>query len=147
MGGARGGAELVRRQRLLQARRRRECAGLCEEGRGKLPFALATTLRSATAFTILPSRKLLSKAFYRHDFEFVGDVPPGDPWKGLRLVVFLNLTSLFEPVFLGMTPARFIWRLAAHGVVPAADKTTDRPLVGMVFKFIAHRVKIGRAHV
>ena len=99
-----------------------------------------TILRSAIVFTILFSLKILSKIFYRHDFEFVGDVPPGDPWKGLRLVVFLNHTSLFEPVFLGVTPARFIWRLAAHGVVPAADKTTDRPLVGMVFKFIAHRV-------
>ena len=37
-------------------------------------------------------------------------------------------------------PARFIWRLAAHGVVPAADKTTGRPLVGLVFKFVAHHV-------
>jgi hypothetical protein len=99
-----------------------------------------TILRSAIVFTILFSLKILSKIFYRHDFELVGDVPPGDPWKGLRLVVFLNHTSLFEPVFLGVTPGRFIWRLAAHGVVPAADKTTDRPLVGMVFKFIAHRV-------
>ena len=99
-----------------------------------------TILRSAIVFTILFSLKILSKVFYRHDFEFVGDVPPGDPWKDLRLVVFLNHTSLFEPVFLGVPPARFIWRLAAHGVVPAADKTTDRPLVGIVFKFIAHRV-------
>ena len=99
-----------------------------------------TILRSAIVFTILFSLKILSKIFYRHDFGFVGDVPAGDPWKDLRLVVFLNHTSLFEPVFLGVTPARFIWRLAAHGVVPAADKTTDRPLVGMVFKFIAHRV-------
>jgi hypothetical protein len=55
-------------------------------------------------------------------------------------VVFLNHTSLFEPVFLGVPPASFIWRLAAHGVVPAADKTTERPLVGMIFKFIAHQV-------
>lgn len=99
-----------------------------------------TILRSAIVFTILFSLKILSKIFYRHDFGFVGEVPAGDPWKGLRLVIFLNHTSLFEPVFLGVTPARFIWRLAAHGVVPAADKTTDRPLVGMVFKFIAHRV-------
>jgi len=99
-----------------------------------------TILRSAIVFTILFSLKILSKIFYRHDFDFVGDVPPGDPWKGPRLVVFLNHTSLFEPVFLGVPPASFIWRLAAHGVVPAADKTTDRPLVGIVFKFIAHRV-------
>lgn len=99
-----------------------------------------TPIRSAIVFTILYSLKILSRVFYRHDFEFVGAMPPGDPWKGLRLVVFLNHTSLFEPLFLGVPPARFVWRLAAHGVVPAADKTTDRPLVGMIFKFIAHRV-------
>lgn len=99
-----------------------------------------TAIRSAIVFSILYSLKVLSKIFYRYDFEFVGKLPPGDPWSGLRLVVFLNHTSLFEPLYLGVTPARFIWRLAAHGVVPAADKTTDRPLVGMIFRFIAHRV-------
>ena len=99
-----------------------------------------TVIRSAIVFTILYSLKILSRIFYRHDFAWVGTLPPGDPWSNLRLLVFLNHTSLFEPVFLGVPPARFIWRLAAHGVVPAADKTTDRPLVGMIFKFIAHKV-------
>lgn len=98
-----------------------------------------TLLRSAIVFTLLYSLKVLSRIFYRHDWEWVGTVPP-TPWKGLRLVVFLNHTSLFEPVFLGVPPASFIWRLAAHGVVPAADKTTDRPLVGVIFRFIAHQV-------
>jgi hypothetical protein len=98
-----------------------------------------TFLRSATVFTLLYSLKILSKIFYRHDWDWVGTQLP-KPWKGLRLVVFLNHTSLFEPVFLGVPPARFIWRLARHGVVPAADKTTDRPLVGMIFRFIAHEV-------
>lgn len=83
--------------------------------------------------------KVLSRIFYRHDFQFIGPTP-ADPWADLRLVVFLNHTSLFEPVFLGAVPNRFIWRLAAHGVVPAASKTTDRPLVGLVFKFVAHHV-------
>lgn len=90
-------------------------------------------------FSLLSSLKILSKVFYRHDFGWIGPTPP-DPWGGIRLVAFLNHTSLFEPVFLGVVPFRFIWRLAAHGVVPAADKTTDRPLVGMIFKFVAHHV-------
>ncbi|HEY0142221.1 MAG TPA: 1-acyl-sn-glycerol-3-phosphate acyltransferase [Thermoanaerobaculia bacterium] len=96
-------------------------------------------LRSAIVFTMLVVLKVLSKAFYRHDFRFIGPTPP-DPWADLRLVIFLNHTSLFEPVFLGAVPNRFLWRLAAHGVVPAASKTTDRPLVGLVFKFVAHSV-------
>jgi hypothetical protein len=98
-----------------------------------------TFLRSAIVFSLLYSLKVLSRIFYRHDWAFVGTVLPR-PWKKLNLVVFLNHTSLFEPLFLGVPPAGFIWRLAAHGVVPAADKTTDRPLVGLIFKFIAHQV-------
>jgi hypothetical protein len=96
-------------------------------------------LRSVSVFTLLVILKYLSKIFYRHDFEWVGDVPP-KPWKHIRVVAFLNHTSLFEPVFLGGVPNHFIWRLAAHGVVPAADKTTGRPLVGLIFKFVAHHV-------
>jgi hypothetical protein len=95
-------------------------------------------LRSLGVFSLLVFLKYLSKLFYRHDFGWIGDTPP-DPWAG-RLVVFLNHTSLFEPVFLGGVPNRFIWRLAAHGVIPAADKTTGRPLVGLIFKFVAHHV-------
>ena len=97
-------------------------------------------VRSAIVFSLLVSLKFLSKVFYKHDFDWVGDERPRDPWKGIRLVAFLNHTSLFEPLFLGMVPNSFVWRLAAHGVVPAADKTTDRPLVGLIFRFVAHHV-------
>lgn len=98
-----------------------------------------TAVRSTIVFLLLIFLKYLSKIFYRHDFGWVGDVPR-DPWAGIRIVAFLNHTSLFEPVFLGVVPNRFIWRIAAHGVVPAADKTTGRPLVGLLFKFVAHHV-------
>ena len=103
------------------------------------PLVFVGTLRSFLVFSLLLTLKYLSKIFYRHDFVWVGDVPP-EPWRNIRLVAFLNHTSLFEPVFLGGVPNHFAWRLAAHGVVPAADKTTDRPLVGLVFKFVAHHV-------
>ncbi len=96
-------------------------------------------LRSLWVFSLLVLLKYLSKIFYRHDFAWVGEVP-SVPWRDIRVVAFLNHTSLFEPVFLGGVPNHFIWRLAAHGVVPAADKTTGRPLVGLIFKFVAHHV-------
>lgn len=95
--------------------------------------------RSFAVFSLLLTLKYLSRIFYRLDFSWVGDVPPR-PWHKIRLVAFLNHTSLFEPIFLGGVPNHFIWRLAAHGVVPAADKTTGRPLVGLIFKFVAHHV-------
>jgi hypothetical protein len=90
-------------------------------------------------FTMLLTLKYVSRIFYRYDVAWVGDELP-NPWRKIRLVAFLNHTSLFEPVFLGGVPNSFVWRLAAHGVVPAADKTTGRPLVGMIFKFVAHHV-------
>ncbi len=96
-------------------------------------------LRTITVFNALMFLKYLSKLFYKHDFQFIGPAPK-DPWAGIRLVAFLNHTSLFEPVFLGGVPNRFIWRIAAHGVIPAAAKTTGRPLVGLIFKFVAHHV-------
>jgi hypothetical protein len=96
-------------------------------------------VRSLLVFSLLITLKYLSKVFYKHDVQWVGEVLP-NPWRNIRLVAFLNHTSLFEPVFLGGVPNSFIWRLAAHGVVPAADKTTGRPLVGLIFKFVAHHV-------
>lgn len=97
-------------------------------------------MRSVLVFFILMFIKGLSRIFYRHDLQFIGDVPP-DPWRGIRLVVFLNHTSLFEPIFLGgPVPPSFVWRVARHGVVPAADKTIKRPLVGSLFRFVAHQV-------
>src|SRR5437763_12288631 len=95
--------------------------------------------RSVAVFLLLVTLKNLSRIFYRHDMTFI-EPHPKDPWKALRLVAFLNHTSLFEPVFLGGVPNRFLWRLASHGVIPAPDTPTGRPLVRLIFKFVAHHV-------
>jgi len=96
-------------------------------------------MRSVLVYSLLVGLKLLSRMFYRLDLQWVGEVPP-NPWDEIRLVVFLNHTSLFEVLFLGAPPNRFLWRMARRGVIPAADKTTQRPLVGMIFRFVAHEV-------
>lgn len=96
-------------------------------------------IRSSAVFVLLAGLKLVCRLFFFPVLRFVGDVPRR-PWSRIRLVVFLNHTSLYEPVFVGGVPLRFIWRLARHGVVPAADKTLERPLVGLLFKFIARHV-------
>ena len=96
--------------------------------------------RSVLVFSVLSVLKLLSRIFYRFDFGWVGKAPEGDPWSHIRLIAFLNHTSLMEPIFLGVVPSRFLWRLARHGVIPAADKTTNRPLVGLIYKFVAANV-------
>jgi hypothetical protein len=90
-------------------------------------------------FSVLYAVKLVSRLFYRHDLRWLGD-PPADKWRNVRLVAFLNHTSLFEPVFLGGVPTSFLWDVAKRGVVPAADKTIDRPLVGLFYRFVARDV-------
>lgn len=97
-------------------------------------------LRSVVVFSLLLGIKVLSRLFYRPDFRWVGEVPADDPWAGHRLVALLNHTSLFEPLFCAGVPPRFLWRIARHGVVPAADKTIRRPLVGKLFKLVARHV-------
>jgi hypothetical protein len=96
-------------------------------------------VRSAVVFSFLALIRALAKVFYRVEMRWIGTVSP-DPWRGPRLVVFLNHTSLYEPVFAGCAPHRFFWRLARHGVVAVAQKTTSRPVVGWIFKSIAGHV-------
>lgn len=101
-------------------------------------------IRSALVFCLLVSLKLVSRIFFRPRMPFTGDVP-ARPWRRIRVVAFLNHTSLYEPVFTAGVPLEFLWRLSRHGVVPAASKTIERPLVGLLFRFIArHVVSISR---
>ena len=96
-------------------------------------------MRSYLIFTLLLGIKGLSRVFFRHEIDWVGDVPP-DRWEGVRILAILNHTSLFEPVFAGGAPFRLLWRVARHGVVPVAEKTTGRPLVGRFFRLVARHV-------
>jgi 1-acyl-sn-glycerol-3-phosphate acyltransferase len=102
-------------------------------------------VRKYLVFLVLSTARLISKAFCTSEMKWVGGTPAGDPWKGIRVLCFLNHTSLFEWLFIAMAPSRFLWRVANHGVVPAAEKTTSRPIVGHFFKLLgAHVVSISR---
>lgn len=68
-----------------------------------------------------------------------GQAPPS-PFSGIRLVALLNHTSLFEWLFLAAVPHKFLWEVARHGVVPAAEKTLKRPVVGRFFRALARQV-------
>jgi len=96
-------------------------------------------VRSYLAFALLVGVKLFARAFYRIDMRWIGDPPP-DRWRHIRLLAVLNHTSLFEPLFAGGVPFSFLWRIARHGVLPIAQKTAVRPLVGHFYKLIAARV-------
>ena len=102
-------------------------------------------MRTRLIYLILLALKALARLFYRHDAAWVGDSGAGDPWQEFRLVAVLNHTSLFEWLYFGSVPNRFLRRLASEAVVPVADKTFRRPLVGRFLRLIvAHPVPITR---
>lgn len=96
-------------------------------------------LRTFITFCVLLAAKLFSNTFYRHHLRWINDTP-ADPWADLRLVILLNHTSLFEWLFAGSVPARFLWRIANHAVIPVADKTLNRPLIGPFFRLLGKNV-------
>lgn len=96
-------------------------------------------MRRFFVFLLLLGIKGLSRVFYRFDVAWVGAAPQ-EPWRGIRLVALLNHTSLYEPLFAGIVPVRFLWELAGHGMAPAADQTLRRPVVGWIYRLILHDV-------
>ncbi len=87
-------------------------------------------------FLLLASIKAASRLAFRFEVEWVGR-RPRSPLAQTRVMILLNHTSLFEPVFLAVLPLPFLWRLARRALMPGADKTLERPLVGRFFKALA----------
>lgn len=96
-------------------------------------------MKDNLTYMILFSIKTLSAMFYEFNVSWVGKTPP-DPWADLRLVLLLNHTSLYEPLFTGFLPNRFLKNIAQYGLVPVADKTLGRHLVGYFYRMVAKNV-------
>ncbi len=96
-------------------------------------------MREECIYAMLRLIKGISSMLYRFDIGWVHP-PPADPWRRLRLVAFLNHTSLYEPLFVGGFPNAFIRRIAFQGLMPVADKATRRPLMGFFFRMVAKNV-------
>ncbi|MYA32933.1 MAG: hypothetical protein F4164_07565 [Gemmatimonadales bacterium] len=95
-------------------------------------------MRSYIVFLLLLSIKVAARVLCRVRLEWLRGAD--DPWSGLRVLALINHTSLFEPVFLAVVPSRVLWQLATHGVVPLADKTAARPILGRLFQLLAKHV-------
>jgi hypothetical protein len=136
-------ADLPKTVRLTRTRHRIKCLGLAVRGRF-LPQGCgqcssqwsATLLKTNLIYGLLLGVKLFGAAFYRYKINWIGG-SPSDPWYGIRLVLFLNHTSLYEPLFAGFLPNRFLKDIACNGLVPVADKTLGRPVVGQFYRWVA----------
>jgi hypothetical protein len=91
-------------------------------------------MRTLLSFIILLSIKAFTKLFYTTEVVWINSEPSFDR---IRLIAFLNHTSLYEPLYIGVLPVSFIWRLARKLIAPGADKTLDRPLVGFFWKIMS----------
>lgn len=81
--------------------------------------------------------KAFARTFYRFESEWVGPKPKDPRWRDVRMGILLNHTSLFEPMFSGLMPSFFLWKIASRGIFPVADVTLKRPIAGRVLRFFA----------
>ncbi len=86
-------------------------------------------------FWFLAAIRLASRLFYSHSSEWVGE-PPAEPFRNVRVAALLNHTSLFEAALSGSFPLHFVRDISERALLPGADTTMDRPLVGRVFKWM-----------
>ena len=91
-------------------------------------------IRSLISFLMLLMIKSAALLFYRFK---IGWPSKRIDWDNIRLIVFLNHTSLYEFLFLGFLPVSFLRQLSKRMVAPGADKTLNRPLVGIFFKLFS----------
>jgi 1-acyl-sn-glycerol-3-phosphate acyltransferase len=84
-------------------------------------------------FILLCIVKLVCSVLYRFKIRWLSD-ENFKQFKDVRLIVFLNHTSLFEPLFIGACPVSVLWRLSGELIAPGADITlNDRPIVGRIY--------------
>ncbi len=89
---------------------------------------------------IFVSIKCVSHIFYRSNLKWIG-TQYDDPWReDIKVLAFLNHTSLYEPIFVSVLPLHFLIKFTKNWVAPGADKTLDRPIVGKFWKLLAPKM-------
>lgn len=87
-----------------------------------------------TRFLFLSLLKLYGYALYPSKLNWVGKRPQS--WHDVSLVLVLNHTSLFEFVYSVTLPYSFLKELSQRLVIPVAQKTLDKPISGLIFKYL-----------
>ena len=64
---------------------------------------------------------------------------PITDWSKIRLIAWVNHTSLFDIFLISVVPYRFLWIAAKDCLTPIAEKTYKRPFAGFVFRKLIMR--------
>jgi 1-acyl-sn-glycerol-3-phosphate acyltransferase len=96
-------------------------------------MSMILKMRVLLSFILLSIFKIMSLILYKFEIQWLNTKPT---WKKVRMIVFLNHTSLYEPLYIGFVPFPFLWRLSRKMVAPGADKTLNRPIVGLIWKLM-----------
>ncbi|WP_396588530.1 hypothetical protein [Bermanella sp. R86510] len=84
-------------------------------------------------FLLMLTLKCVCFVFYRYRVEWHSE-HTFKHFRDVKLIVFLNHTSLFEPLFIGAAPIPVLWRLSDDLLAPGADITlNDRPIAGKIY--------------
>lgn len=92
----------------------------------------ANRLAQTFSFCVMSFVKMLSYCFFRFDINWLSEKQMSE-LEDVKLVVLLNHTSLYEALFVRLASFRFLWKIARHMLVPVADITSSRPIVGRFF--------------
>lgn len=91
-------------------------------------------MKTLITFSVLVLIKLFGKAFYQIRTTWLDETRINT--KRLKLIILLNHTSLFEPIYLAVLPLSVLWKIARSGVLPGADITMSRPIMGWFFRLV-----------
>ena len=87
-------------------------------------------------FLFVAAVKIIARLAYRFEVTWVEGGEISD-WRQVRVFAFLNHTSLFEPLFLSTMPWHFLWYGSKEALIPIADKTMNRPVLGPLLSLMA----------
>jgi 1-acyl-sn-glycerol-3-phosphate acyltransferase len=87
------------------------------------------------SYSLLTLTKAVSGMFYRFQVNWLSQ-QQFEVSEQVRLLVLLNHTSLFEPLFVRIAPQKLLRQISRRLVIPVADSTAQRPVVGRILTTI-----------
>ena len=93
-------------------------------------------IRKIIVFSVLATIKFLGHLFYSFEIEPKENIID---WSRIKLVAWINHTSLFDILLICIFPYRYLWEGAEHCMTPIAEKTIQRPFVGLIFRNLTHQ--------